>query len=70
MGHEFHYSRAVLTVPSEQVRFAFRVKRGHGVDGEKDGLVWKNLLATYTHIHAGGNDTWARAFFEMALKRK
>ncbi len=70
MGHEFHYSRAQLTVPSEQVRFAFRVKRGHGVNGKKDGLVKKNLLATYTHIHAGGNDTWARAFFGMALKKK
>jgi cobyrinic acid a,c-diamide synthase len=69
-GHEFHYSRALLTVPPEEVRFAFRVKRGHGVDGEKDGLVKNNLLATYTHIHAGGNDTWARAFFAMAVKQK
>ncbi len=69
-GHEFHYSRAVLTVPPEQVRFAFRVKRGHGVDGEKDGLVRNNLLATYTHIHAGGNDGWAGAFFSMAEKQQ
>jgi cobyrinic acid a,c-diamide synthase len=70
VGHEFHYSRALLTIPSDQVRFAFRVKRGHGVDGENDGLVRKNLLATYTHIHAGGNNSWGRAFFSMALKQK
>ena len=68
-GHEFHYSRAVLT-SEEGVHFAFRVKRGHGVDGVRDGIVKHNLLATYTHIHAAGDAGWARGLCAVALERK
>jgi cobyrinic acid a,c-diamide synthase len=68
-GHEFHYSRAVLT-SREGIHFAFHVQRGHGVDGTHDGIVKHNLLATYTHIHAAGDPGWARAFCAAALKRK
>jgi len=64
-GHEFHYSKAILT--SEQgVRFVFKVKRGNGVEGMRDGLCRKNILATYTHIHAGGNDLWAKGLLRVA----
>lgn len=69
LGHEFHYSRAILT-GKESVHYAFGVTRGHGVDGKRDGLFKKNLLATYTHVHAAGNRVWASAFFDAALKRK
>ena len=58
-GHEFHYSKAVLH-PSEDTRTVFKVQRGEGLDGQRDGLCRKNVLATYTHIHAGGNPAWAR----------
>jgi len=64
-GHEFHYSKAVLT-HEEDVTFAFEVKRGSGVDGKRDGLCKKNLLATYTHVHGAGNPLWARVFFKKA----
>jgi cobyrinic acid a,c-diamide synthase len=57
-GHEFHYSKAVLH-PSDDTRTVFKVLRGEGIDGQKDGLCRKNVLATYTHIHAGGNPEWA-----------
>ncbi|RPJ20272.1 MAG: hydrogenobyrinic acid a,c-diamide synthase (glutamine-hydrolyzing) [Desulfobacteraceae bacterium] len=57
-GHEFHYSKAVLH-PSDDTRTVFKVLRGEGIDGKKDGLCRKNVLATYTHIHAGGNPEWA-----------
>jgi len=65
-GHEFHYSRAVIT-REEGVNFVFKVTRGYGVDGRRDGLCKKNLLATYTHIHAAGNLGWAKSFFGAAL---
>ena len=65
-GHEFHYSKAVITREGE-VNFVFKVTRGHGVDGRRDGLSKKNLLATYTHIHAAGNPRWAKSFFRSAL---
>jgi cobyrinic acid a,c-diamide synthase len=65
-GHEFHYSKAVLH-PSDDTRTVFKVLRGEGIDGQKDGLCRKNVLATYTHIHAGGNQEWARRLMNVAV---
>jgi cobyrinic acid a,c-diamide synthase len=64
-GHEFHYSKAVLH-PSEDTRTVFKVLRGAGIDGAKDGLCRKNVLATYTHIHAGGFTDWAGRVLAVA----
>jgi cobyrinic acid a,c-diamide synthase len=64
-GHEFHYSKALVTREGE-AQFVFTVKRGHGLDGRKDGLCKKKLLATYTHVHAAGNPLWAKSFFNAA----
>ena len=68
-GHEFHYSQAVMT-GSEDIEFAFEVKRGYGIDGARDGICKKNLLATYTHIHAAGNPVWAHSLFKAASSFK
>jgi cobyrinic acid a,c-diamide synthase len=57
-GHEFHYSR-IASLSEEEVRFAFKVTRGTGLDGKREGMVRKNVLATYTHLHALGCDAWA-----------
>jgi len=65
-GHEFHYSKAVIT-GERDMDFVFKVNRGHGVDGRRDGVCRKNLLATYTHVHAAGNPLWAKTFFSVAL---
>ena len=43
-GHEFHYSSLDNLPPGQ--RFAYRVERGHGIDGQHDGLVHRNLLAS------------------------
>jgi len=59
-AHEFHYS--ALESLDGGIRFAYRVKRGTGLDGAHDGIVYKNLLASYTHLRdAGGND-WTHRF--------
>ncbi len=67
-GHEFHYSRACIK-DTQGMTFMFKVLRGYGIDGMKDGLCRKNLLATYTHLHAGGDARWAHALFRAAVKR-
>ena len=56
-GHEFHYSRVVNTAGLSP--FAYEVSRGAGIDGKGDGLVYKNVVAAYTHIHALGTPQWA-----------
>ena len=68
-GHEFHYSRPLIT-NAKGIETAFQVKRGHGLDGRRDGLYKKNLLATYTHLHASGNSLWGKSFFKKAIEFK
>jgi len=65
-GHEFHYSR-VLRWSGAEEDFVFRMQRGVGIHGDRDGLLYKNVLATYTHIHALGNPGWAGALVRNAV---
>lgn len=59
-GHEFHHSSLENLDPS--VAFAYRVQRGHGIDGLHDGVMVHHVLASYLHLrHTGGND-WPRRF--------
>ncbi|HAT50145.1 MAG: cobyrinate a,c-diamide synthase [Nitrospirae bacterium] len=55
--HEFHYSHIVAC--HSEMRFAFRVRRGTGIDGQHDGLIYRNVLASYAHFHAAGSPGWA-----------
>jgi cobyrinic acid a,c-diamide synthase len=65
-GHEFHYSKPLIAHP-EEIDPVFKVRRGHGLDGQNDGLCKKNLLATYTHLHAAGNSLWGKSLYKAAL---
>jgi cobyrinic acid a,c-diamide synthase len=33
---------------------------------KRDGLFYRNVLAAYTHLHAGGSPQWAPALVERA----
>ena len=66
LGHEFHHSSLQNLDPA--VQFAYRVQRGHGIDGLHDGVMVNNLLASYTHLrHTGGND-WPRRFIAFVRR--
>jgi cobyrinic acid a,c-diamide synthase len=65
-GHEFHYSR-VLWLKEGRAYLVHRVRRGSGIDGVWDGLCFKNVLATYSHLHALGCAEWADALVEKAM---
>jgi cobyrinic acid a,c-diamide synthase len=69
-GHEFHYTYLSSTPPDEDdlPSFAFKVHRGYGFDGQRDGLVWKNVLASYTHVHALGLVSWAPGLLGAARR--
>jgi cobyrinic acid a,c-diamide synthase len=64
-GHEFHYSR-VIKWRGDDNDLAFEMKRGTGLIDKRDGVCYKNVLATYTHIHALGTPEWAGAVVRMA----
>ncbi len=62
-AHEFHYS-SLENLPDD-ARYAYTVKRGHGIDGKHDGIVVGSVLGSYAHLrHAGGND-WAARFVDF-----
>ena len=64
-GHEFHHSKLSI---SNGVKFAYRIRRGQGIDGKVDGIVYKNVFAAYTHVHSLGTPNWAEAFVSLASK--
>ncbi len=67
-AHEFHYSSVENLAPG--TRFAYAVERGHGVDGRNDGIVHRNLLASYAHLRDVAGNRWAARFVEFIRHRK
>lgn len=63
-GHEFHNSKIINLDP--KVKFAYKVLRGHGINGANDGIIYKGVLASYNHLHALGNSEWAERLIYLA----
>ena len=68
-GHEFHYSH-VVDMKENSSYMAFKVQRGKGIKDGMDGICYKNVLATYTHLHALGTTEWAEGLVKCATKFK
>ncbi len=68
-GHEFHYSR-VSKWAGQKGDLVFRMQRGAGIEKDRDGIVYKNVLATYSHVHALGTPQWAPALIRNAINFK
>jgi len=65
-AHEFHHGG--LTNIDPACRFAYRMRRGYGVDGKRDGVVVHNLLASFSHLRDTSRHHWARRFVAFARK--
>ncbi len=68
-GHEFRYSK-ILSWAEGQTDLALAMERGVGFMDGLDGLVYKNVLALYTHIHALSTPQWAGSMVDRALEFK
>lgn len=66
-GHEFHYSSLENVAPG--LKFAYKVLRGHGVDGVRDGVVYRNVLASYAHLRTGAGSDWAHQFVNFVRSK-
>jgi cobyrinic acid a,c-diamide synthase len=66
-GHEFHYSY-VTGMDAGTAEYAFKVLRGHGMDGKRDGIRTSNVLGTYIHVHALGTPLWAQGLLAAASR--
>ena len=67
-AHEFHYSR--LSLDAKLSNYTYKVKRGYGVNGKYDGIKYKNLLATYSHLRDTKKTTWITNFLEFIKNNK
>ncbi|MBK7279228.1 cobyrinate a,c-diamide synthase [Candidatus Aalborgicola defluviihabitans] len=67
-GHEFHYSSLENVAPD--LKFAYRVLRGHGVDGQRDGIVHRNVVASYSHLRNAAGSDWVDGFTAFVRARK
>jgi len=66
-AHEFHYSR--LENIEQPLQYAYKVLRGKGIDGEHDGIIYKNLLASYAHLRDTSQYHWTEHFLEFIRNR-
>jgi cobyrinic acid a,c-diamide synthase len=69
-GHEFHYSTVVSIMENNCIFTTCKMKRGHGIKDKADGICYKNVFATYTHIHALGVREWVDGIINKAMEYK
>jgi cobyrinic acid a,c-diamide synthase len=69
-GHEFHYSYVLRMVGKDGVQFVFKMKKGQGLINGMDGLCYRNVLATYSHMHALGAREWVDGIINAGVSRK
>jgi cobyrinic acid a,c-diamide synthase len=44
----------------------YHLSRGKGLGNNRDGILYRNVLASYTHLHSGGAPDWARGLVHRA----
>lgn len=57
-GHEFHHSDLLLEGMAN-VDFAYKILRGVGIKDGRDGIITKNCLASFAHLHAASYTEFA-----------
>ena len=67
-AHEFHYSS--LQNLKGDFDFAYKMLRGNGIDGKHDGLIYKNLLAGFSHLRDVEANPWATRFTNFVRASK
>jgi cobyrinic acid a,c-diamide synthase len=66
-AHEFHYAR--LENLPDTLEYAYTVARGHGIDGNRDGLIIGNLLAGFSHHRNTEANTWVQRFITFVREK-
>jgi cobyrinic acid a,c-diamide synthase len=67
-GHQFRYS-SIDGIPDLSSR-VFSLKKDSTGQSTTEGFVFKNVLATYMHLHFGSNPDFARGLVESCAKNK
>ena len=67
-AHEFHY--AALEDLAPEIDFAYRVRRGAGVDGRHDGVVIGSLMASFSHLRRHARPSVGRALRRLRARQR
>ena len=67
-AHEFHYS-ALQGLPAD-TRYAYRMLRGNGIQQQQDGCLYRNLLASYSHLRNTPANPWVKRFLQFVQLHK
>ncbi len=67
-GHEFHYSK--INDYDPEIKSCLNVTRGVGCFNSRDGLTYKNVFASYLHVHALATPEWADGMINCAVNYK
>ena len=67
-GHEFHYSGPMDIIDTRST--CMQIETGSGIANKRDGLLFNNCFASYTHIHADSVNEWAGSLVRSALSYK
>ncbi len=63
-GHEFHYSKVIEF--DELPQMCLTMTRGQGIINSRDGVMYKNTVGTYVHVHALGCKEWISGILKRA----
>ncbi len=67
-GHEFHYS--YISEIRGEIQTTVKVFRGTGSIDNRDGIIHRNVYASYFHLHHLGSPFWAKEFLSFCKKNK
>ncbi|MBF0219749.1 MAG: cobyrinate a,c-diamide synthase [Gammaproteobacteria bacterium] len=75
-AHEFHYSHLkqspeeLKAAMGDSIRFAYHLQRGTGLGGQCDGIVYKNLFASYIHLRDSASNRWTSRFIAFIRQQQ
>jgi cobyrinic acid a,c-diamide synthase len=71
-GHEFHYSEIIQKEKGETpgLQKVYSIRSRTGSPARREGYTYKNVLASYVHLHFGSNERFAEQFVENCTGRK
>lgn len=61
--HEFHYSN--IKIKNNSSSYGFKVIRGYGTNGRHDGILYKNLVASYSHLRDTAQSRWIENYLNF-----
>jgi cobyrinic acid a,c-diamide synthase len=65
MGHEFHYSELAQPICAETAAYTLAER-----DGSAEGYAHDNVLASYVHLHFGGDIAMVHRFIDTCARQQ